>query len=44
MLNSQPKKLKSSSKNYDDSDLNERVEKLEEDFIQFTDLTRAYVD
>lgn len=40
MLNSKPNKFKSSNTNYDDSDLNFRVEKLEEDFIKFSDLTR----
>ena len=44
MLNSKPNKMKSGNNNYDDSDLNSRVEKLEEDFIKFSDLTRSYVD
>lgn len=44
MLNSKPKKMKSGNANYDDSDLDSRVEKLEEDFIKVSDIIRLYVD
>jgi len=44
MLNYKPNNMKSGNANYDNSDLNSRVEKLEQDFIKFIDLTRSYVD